>query len=146
MFLSRSLVFLQFLFLSILFIPAYVIPLEYGWIVSFICISLSVKLLLWTSFHNKRGNFNIVPELKEGCKLIQTGPYHWIRHPMYTAVILIGFGVMFYVFAFFKIVFMGGLIVVLFAKAKREERLWCEKTFEYTRYQKQTKMFIPFII
>ena len=146
MFLSRFLVFLQFSFLALLCMPFYLIPLQYAWIVSFISISLCLKLLIWTSYHNKIGNFNIVPEIKEGCELIQTGPYRFIRHPMYTAIVLAGLSAMFYGFALFKLVLMVGLVLVLFVKAKREEKFWCEHTLAYTKYQKNTKMFIPFVL
>jgi len=146
MFISRLLVFFQFFCLSLLFLPFYIIPTSYGWVFSFVCLSLALKLLLWTAQHNKVGNFNIVPELKEGCQLIQTGPYKFIRHPMYTSILLIGLGVLSYNFAFFKIIVMGILIYIMVFKARREEGYWCEKSSDYKLYQKNTKIFIPFIL
>jgi len=146
MLISRLLVFFQFLFLATLFIPMYLISFEYGWVVSFICLSLALKLLLWTSAHNKVGNFNIIPEIKEGCILIRTGPYKFIRHPMYTSVLLVGLGALAYGFAFFKLGVLGTLILVMSIKARKEEKFWCEKSVEYKRYQEETKMFIPFVL
>ena len=146
MFISRLLVFLQFLFLCLLFMPIYLIPVPYAWIFSFVSLSLALKLLLWTSVHNKLGNFNIIPEIKDGCKLIRSGPYKFIRHPMYTSVVLIALGVLGYWFAFFKIGVILGLILVMVFKAKREEQFWCEHSAEYSRYQEKTKMFIPFVL
>ena len=146
MIISRLLVFLQFLFLSLLFIPMYLIPIEYAWVFSFICLSLALKLLLWTSMHNRPGNFNIIPEIKDDCKLITTGPYKFIRHPMYTTVLLIGLSALVYSFALFKLGVMLGLILVMFLKAKREEKFWCKHAVEYTSYQEKTKMFVPFVL
>ena len=146
MFISRLLVFFQFLCLFLLFMPFYLIPTDNGWIAAFICFSLAVKLLLWTAQHNKPGNFNIVPEIKKGCQLIQTGPYKFIRHPMYTSVLLIGFAALFFGFAWFKILIIGILILVMVIKARREEKYWCESSEAYKTYQQKTKIFIPFVL
>lgn len=44
----------------------------------------SVALATWTMAHNRLGNFNIRPAPKAHGLLVTTGPYRWIRHPMYT--------------------------------------------------------------
>jgi len=103
-------------------------------------------LLTWTSQHNKMGNFNYIPEIKEGCNWIKTGPYKWIRHPMYTSVLLLGIAAFLYGFTYFKIGVIVVLTVVLVLKARREEGFWCDKTKEYRDYIKNTKMFIPYIL
>jgi protein-S-isoprenylcysteine O-methyltransferase Ste14 len=38
------------------------------------------------------------------------------------------------------------LVVVLYLKASKEEKLWSEKLEEYKQYKKHTKMFIPFVL
>jgi len=146
MFVSRLLVFLQFSFLLILFLPFFLVPVQYSWIASFVCLSLALKLLLYTSMHNKVGNFNIVPEIKQGCQLIKTGPYSYIRHPMYTAVLLVGLGALFYGFAWFKLGVFLALVLVMFIKANKEEKYWCASLAEYKEYKQKTKMFIPFVL
>lgn len=143
---SYLLVFLQFLFLGLLFLPFYLVELSGGVYFAFGCFSFSFVLLAWTVFHNRFGNFNIVPEIKEDCILITTGPYRYIRHPMYTSVMLIGTGVVLYWFSFWKIGVLALLIAVFYFKARREEGFWSEKTEEYSAYRKKSRMFIPFIL
>jgi len=146
MFLSHTLVFLQFLSLGMLFWPLRNNYFLNGWIFSLSCLILALGILIWTSRHNRVGNFNIVPEIKEGCELIETGPYQFIRHPMYTSVILIGIGALLYSFALWKVGVLGFLVFVLYLKAKREEGYWCAKTPKYREYQGKTDMFIPFVL
>ena len=45
---------------------------------------------LWALSCNRPGNFNIRPTPRAGGQLVQQGPYRWIRHPMYTAVMACG--------------------------------------------------------
>ena len=45
----------------------------------------SVALIAWAIIHNRPGNFNIRPTPKVRGVLVTTGPYRWIRHPMYTS-------------------------------------------------------------
>jgi len=42
----------------------------------------------WTLLHNRLGNFNIHPAPRIDGVLVTSGPYHWVRHPMYSAVLL----------------------------------------------------------
>ena len=48
----------------------------------------SLALAVWILLHNRLGNFNIQPLPKQHGVLVTSGPYHWIRHPMYTTVML----------------------------------------------------------
>jgi protein-S-isoprenylcysteine O-methyltransferase Ste14 len=52
----------------------------------------SAVLGLWTLSANHPGNFNIRPEPKVLGHLVTTGPYRWVRHPMYGAVLLLATG------------------------------------------------------
>ncbi len=101
---------------------------------------------LWAIAHNKIDNFNIQPNLKNGCQLIITGAYRYIRHPMYTSVIMMMFAVLVATPTFMELVFFITLIIVLVLKAKREEDLWCGHDETYTEYKNRTKLFIPYIL
>ena len=139
---SRSLVFAQFSLIGLMVVysrglftsgPALGILLA------------GVLFGIWAIRHNRSGNFNIRPDLKEGCELITTGPYHLVRHPMYTSVTLMALAMAVGTPTYMQWSSLALLIVVLALKALREERLWCEGSAAYRAYMKETKRFLPFI-
>ena len=114
--------------------------------VAIVIFLIGVAFGLWAISHNKRGNFNIRPVLKDGCILITTGPYRFIRHPMYTSVITMMLGVFISTPTLPEFVMLLVLIAVLYLKARREEKLWCSHNPGYLNYKKRTKLFIPYLL
>ena len=55
---------------------------------SWVLILLSLVIGLKAVFDMKISNLNILPELKKEHNLVESGIYSFIRHPMYTAVML----------------------------------------------------------
>ena len=139
---SRSLVFAQFSLIGLMVVYSHGIFSSWVGITLFL---VGALVGLWAIMHNRGGNFNIRPDLKEGCELIMTGPYHFVRHPMYTSVILMTLALAVATPIYMQWSSLALLIVVLALKAIREERLWCEGSTEYKAYMKETKRFIPFI-
>ena len=79
--------------------------------------------------------------------LVMQGIYKYIRHPLYSSLILLAWG------AFFKNITLVSLSLALIASslaiamAKIEEKENIQKFGDdYSKYIKTTKMFIPFII
>jgi protein-S-isoprenylcysteine O-methyltransferase Ste14 len=108
--------------------------------------SLGAILGVWALAHNQLGNFNIQPKLKENCQLVTTGIYGYIRHPMYSSVILMMLSLVIASPTLLEILLFVALIVVLWLKAKREEMLWCGHDEAYIAYQKRSRFFIPFLL
>lgn len=105
----------------------------------------SVGLAAWTLIHNRPGNFNIRPTPKSWGNLITTGPYQFIRHPMYTAVLL-GAAAL----AGLSDPIQGwlgwfALVLVLLLKSAFEERWMREQHPGYGAYAQQTKRFFPWL-
>ena len=139
---SRALVFAQFSLIGLMIVSSRGIFASYS---AMFILLLGVLFGFWALAHNRSGNFNIRPDLKEGCELITTGPYHFVRHPMYTSVTLMGLAMAVGTPIYMQWSSLALLIVVLALKAVREERLWCEGSAAYKAYMKETKRFIPFI-
>jgi protein-S-isoprenylcysteine O-methyltransferase Ste14 len=101
---------------------------------------------IWAIQHNRPDNFNIIPALKEGCCLVTSGIYRYIRHPMYTSVIVMMLGVTLLGTHPATWLLWVLLILVLYLKADREERLWMAHDRAYADYRRKTRYFIPFIL
>ena len=84
--------------------------------------------------------------LREGHELVTTGPYAYVRHPIYTGILLAFMGSTLVQW------FPGILLLVAFFAyfvyaAKVEERSMMRQfPNEYAAYIKRTKMLVPFLV
>ena len=118
-------------------------PGEWGWERGFLLVDAGIGLGIWVLWHNRPGNFSIYPEPIDRSRLITSGPYKRIRHPMYTALLLLVCG-----FALIQgnTINGVGLAVVLFAvlnKIPREEQYLTERYEEYAAYSRTTYRLMP---
>lgn len=102
-----------------------------------------VLLGLWALSANRPGNFNIRPQPKPGGKLIEKGPYHMIRHPMYLSVILVGLAAALVSMQTVAWICWAALVAVLAAKAILEEKALLQQMPEYSQYRARTSRFLP---
>jgi protein-S-isoprenylcysteine O-methyltransferase Ste14 len=103
----------------------------------------SFALAVWTLWHNRPGNFNIHPSPKASGTLVTTGPYRWIRHPMYTSLLLGAAALVCVSDLVIGSLTWSALAIVLLLKANIEERWMQEKHTGYTAYMRQSKRFLP---
>ena len=83
------------------------------------------------------------PVPKAKAKLVTTGLYQTIRHPIYTGLLLASFGSVVQSMAFVKLMFWLFLLALLIYKASWEESLLEKKYPGYAEYKKQTGRFLP---
>ena len=139
---SKLLVFLQFGTAGVMLLLA-----QYRFdLLAAVVFGTGMAVGLWALTHNRLGNFNIEPELRENCKLVTTGIYRWIRHPMYTSVTLMMLGIVLMDPRPAEWLLWLFLVNVLLLKAQREESLWLSHDPCYLEYRKKTKYFIPYIL
>lgn len=86
-----------------------------------------------------------LPKPNDAGKLVASGVYRWLRHPIYTGALLISLGWAFYTEG---LVTLGSVLVLAIffdIKSRREERWLLESYPEYAAYRKKTRRLIPFI-
>lgn len=114
-------------------------------IVAFTLITAGILLGASALLAHRAGHFRIVPEPDSETTLIMTGPYAFIRHPMYTALILFTFGLFVNYPVIGHFLAFSLLFIVLNMKIAYEERLLTEHFPEYPEYQRSTHRLLPFI-
>jgi protein-S-isoprenylcysteine O-methyltransferase Ste14 len=85
------------------------------------------------------------PKPSAGGRLVQTGIYGLMRHPLYTAVFCGSVGWALAWRSWPALVAALALVLLLDAKARREER-WLRQQFpEYADYERRVRRFVPWV-
>ncbi|QIE58099.1 isoprenylcysteine carboxylmethyltransferase family protein [Rasiella rasia] len=138
-------IFIQFSLFAIYFI-------DWGW--------LSLSLPQWIIYPSLAGTFlgvvtvilgiinlneNIspFPSPKNNSVLISTGIYKYIRHPIYSGILVGLMGYAFYSFSLFKLLVVLLLGLVFYFKSSFEEKLLVKRYEAYSEYKKRTGRFFP---
>lgn len=99
----------------------------------------------WAFYNIGSKNYSPFPEPKKGSKLVQKGVYKYIRHPMYTGVLLTCLSLFLSNASFTSFLIFAVLCYVFDTKAAMEEELLTKMHKEYQHYTANTKKFIPYI-
>jgi len=90
-------------------------------------------------------SFSIFPRPIGGGRLVESGPYRIVRHPVYSGLILGGLGFALQRVSIATLLATLFLAVVLDLKRRREE-VWLAAQFpDYAAYRGRTKALVPFI-
>lgn len=90
-------------------------------------------------------NLTPYPTPVKGGKLIQTGIYKFVRHPIYNGLILFFTGYAFYTQNFGRILVALALWILFYFKSKYEESLLRKRFPQYESYSKTTGRLFPFV-
>lgn len=123
----------------LLFVPSPVI----GWIGAGVVV-IGIGVAIWARLVLGR-NWSPRPSRKEEHELVTGGPYAFVRHPIYTGMLLAMFGsALTGSFFALGIFILAG--VVFLARIPREERIMLDLfPTEYPLYQARTKRLIPLV-
>jgi len=107
----------------------------------FVCLGFLMIVMGWYNIYH-----GYWKKVKGGGHICSKGIYRWIRHPQYTGLMLIAFG-MLMGWATLPNLIMFPVIIYLYVRlAKKEENdMIREFNEEYILYKEKSKMFIPFV-
>jgi protein-S-isoprenylcysteine O-methyltransferase Ste14 len=107
--------------------------------------ALGIGSAIWARLYLGR-NWGMPMSRKKRPELVTTGPYAFVRHPIYSGLTLamIGSAVAETVFWFVPLVVVGAYFIY---SARTEEKVMVRDFPEqYPAYQKRTKMLVPFLL
>ncbi len=100
-----------------------------------------IGILVSASF--LRSALTAMPIPKKGGKMTSHGLYRYVRHPMYSSVLLFSLGIALYYGTLYKYILVGLLCLLLYLKSSYEEKLLADTYPDYANYAKNTPRFIP---
>ena len=104
-----------------------------------------ILIILWAVLIMRPHRVSPLPDLRRNARLVTNGPYRYVRHPMYTGVILIATA---WLLDHITLTRTGAWLILLsdlVAKAIYEETLLRKRFPDYSAYKRQTKRMIPFV-
>jgi protein-S-isoprenylcysteine O-methyltransferase Ste14 len=123
-------------------------------LVSWLLLSLSVVFVAWGLVLLRRlGGFGPTAEAspafewEQTGRLVTTGIYRYIRHPMYSSLLLLAWGAFLKSVTIYALLLCAAASLALAATAKTEEVENLQRFGdEYRDYMKETRRFVPFLL
>lgn len=114
------------------------------WVGAVVCV-VGLGVTIWSRW-TLGGNWSSDVRYKEGHQLVKTGPYRFVRHPIYSGVLLMCLGP---TIQFGRLHYWLGIIIIgigLWIKLKQEETVMLRHFPEYSAYRKRVKTLLPFVV
>jgi protein-S-isoprenylcysteine O-methyltransferase len=112
-----------------------------------LCLFVLGLALRWYSIFHLGRFFTTNVAIAKDHHLIESGPYHFLRHPSYSGNFLavLGFTLSFTNWASFLIIFVPCIVVTMWRIRIEEQALVAAFGEAYTSYMRRTKRLIPLI-
>ena len=105
----------------------------------------AVFLILWTLWTIKFDKFSLLSQSTKKTRLVPKGPYVFIRHPIYTSLIILSSTWVFSLITVPRIIVWIVLMVTIFLTIGHYESILSKKLSDFGLYKQRTYRIIPFI-
>ncbi len=99
----------------------------------------------WARAHLGR-NWGMPMSLRQGHELVTSGPYAYVRHPIYSGIMLAMIGSALAVGFFWLALFVLYFAYFLFSARTEEKMMLAQFPDTYPAYRRRTKMLIPYVL
>lgn len=132
------------LFGLLIFLPTSTdIALTYSKLIANTLLISGIIICIVAIWQLRNYSLTALPAPIDNAKLLTSGLYKYVRHPIYTGVILAFAGVALGSGSFIKLLLWLVLVVFFFTKSNYEEGLLSKQFAGYRKYQKYTGRFLP---
>ena len=107
--------------------------------------ALGLGFALWARVHIGR-NWGTPMSQKNEPELVTSGPYRFVRHPIYSGILLAGVGTAIALSWFWLIAVALAAVYFLYSATVEERYLAEQFPDSYPAYRASTKMLIPFVL
>ena len=104
-----------------------------------------IAIGLWAVFSMGKGNLNVSPAVRKGASLVERGPYQYVRHPMYSGLLLFMLSYVIADVTALSVQIWFGLLFILIVKSLYEESLLTQRFPSYVEYKQRTWRFVPYV-
>lgn len=133
---------------TVLFIPLLIAPgldVRYGWsdlpfavsLVGFAGLIAAVTLVFWVMRVNPFASR--VVEIQQDHKVVSTGPYRYVRHPMYVGAILLMFSLPVALGSLWALISSAGLTLLVLVRTVLEDKTLREELEGYADYARRVR-------
>jgi protein-S-isoprenylcysteine O-methyltransferase Ste14 len=105
---------------------------------------LGFAFAFWARVHLGR-NWGIPMSLRQDHELITSGPYAYVRHPIYTGILLAMLGSALAMGSFWLVLFALAFLYFLISARTEETMMLGQFPQAYPAYRRRTRMLIPFV-
>lgn len=99
----------------------------------------------WARAHLGR-NWGMPMSLRQGHELVTSGPYAYVRHPIYSGIMLAMIGSALAVGVLWLALFVLYFAYFLFSARTEEKMMLAQFPDTYPQYRRRTKMLIPLVL
>jgi protein-S-isoprenylcysteine O-methyltransferase Ste14 len=130
-------------FIGLIFVPA--IDHRFGWSQMSGFFALAGNLLMLIGWFGiflvfRENSFTASTiELAADQRVISTGPYRWVRHPMYAAALVMVLGIPIALGSWWSVVIVALIVAVIIWRLLDEERFLANNLAGYREYQSRTR-------
>ncbi|MEM7125931.1 MAG: isoprenylcysteine carboxylmethyltransferase family protein [Chloroflexota bacterium] len=102
-------------------------------------------LLLAAGTLHLGSNLTALPHPKDDAKLVTHGAYRFVRHPIYSGILLGALGWSLWKGSPLMLIYSGILLLFFDIKSRKEEQWLTNKFDQYEQYQSKVPKLLPFV-
>lgn len=140
-------VVIQFILFSVFLFDISVLSVSIPYYLQLVGIALAITGIVVCGIAVWQLNTNLspFPTPKSGSSLIKNGVFTWVRHPIYSGILLGLLGLSLHYQSLYKMGVVALLFFLFYFKTSYEEQRLETVFKEYADYKSKTKRFVPFV-